>query len=145
MLTTLPYSNFKCHRANTKLYLILIYTHADCLKSIYQKEVYNKYAFKQYTSTIWQLYMLLTSDVLLLNVVLSLDNGPPKYPWGEFCTLHYSRAKKYKSQIIMYVNSIAVTALLPYPEIIGIPINLFLIPTWQYKLRLLIVFKWLAI
>ena len=29
----------------------------------------------------------------------------------------------------MYVNSIAVTALLRYPEIIGIPIKLLLIPT----------------
>ena len=41
----------------------------------------------------------------------------------------------------MFINSIAVTALLRYHEIIGIPIKLFLIPTWQYKLRLLIVFK----
>ena len=29
----------------------------------------------------------------------------------------------------MYVNSIGITALLRYPEIIGIPIKLFLIPT----------------
>ena len=41
----------------------------------------------------------------------------------------------------MYINSIAVTELLRYPEIIGIPIKLFHIPTCQYKLRLLIVFK----
>ena len=78
MLTTLPYRNFKSYCANTKLYQILIYRHADCLKSIYQKAPNNKYAFKQYTSMIWQLYMLLTSNVLLLNVVLSLENGPPK-------------------------------------------------------------------
>ena len=44
----------------------------------------------------------------------------------------------------MYINPIAVTELLCYPEIIGISIKLFLIPTWQYKLRFLIVFKWLA-
>ena len=41
----------------------------------------------------------------------------------------------------MYINSIAVTELLRYPEIIGIHIKLFLTPTWQYKLRLLILFK----
>ena len=29
----------------------------------------------------------------------------------------------------MYVNSVAVTELLRYPEIIGIPFKLFLIPT----------------
>ena len=29
----------------------------------------------------------------------------------------------------MYINSIAVKHLLRYPEIIGIPIKLFLIPT----------------
>ena len=29
----------------------------------------------------------------------------------------------------MYINSITVTELLRYPEIIGIPIKLFLIPT----------------
>ena len=29
----------------------------------------------------------------------------------------------------MYINSVAVTELLRYPEIIGIPIKLFLIPT----------------
>ena len=29
----------------------------------------------------------------------------------------------------MYINSIAVTELLRYPEIIGIPIKFFLIPT----------------
>ena len=29
----------------------------------------------------------------------------------------------------MYINSVAVTELLRYPETIGIPIKLFLIPT----------------
>ena len=81
MLTTLPYCNFKSYCANTKLYLILIYRHADCLKSIYQKVANNQYAFKQCTSMILQLYMLLTSNVLLLNLVLSLDNVLPKYLW----------------------------------------------------------------
>ena len=41
----------------------------------------------------------------------------------------------------MYINSIAVTELLRYPEIIGIPIKFFVFPTCQYKRRLLIVFK----
>ena len=72
--------------------------------------------------------MLPTSNVLLLNVVLSLDDRLPKYPEGEFCTLHLSKTK-YISHRIMYINSIAVTELLRYPEIIGIPIKLFLIPT----------------
>ena len=55
---------------------------------------------------------------------------------GEFCTLHFSKTKIYISHRITYVNSMAVTALFRYPEIIGIPIKLFLIPTGQYKLRL---------
>ena len=38
----------------------------------------------------------------------------------------------------MYISSIAGTELLRYPEIIEIPIKLFLIPTWQYNLRLLL-------
>ena len=41
----------------------------------------------------------------------------------------------------MYINSIAVTEILGYPELIGISIKLFPIPTYQYKLRLLIVIK----
>ena len=45
----------------------------------------------------------------------------------------------------MYINSVAVTELLRYSEIVGIPIKLFLISTWQYKRRILIVFKWLAV
>ena len=85
--------------------------------------------------------MLITSNVLLLNVVLSLDDRLPKYPMGE-SFVHYIFLKpKYISHRIMYINSIAVTELLRYPEIIGIPIKLFLIPTRQYKLKLLIVFK----
>ena len=78
MLATLPYCNFKSYCANTKLYLNLIYRLADGLKHIYPKASYNQCAFKQYTPMILQLYMLLTSNVLLLNVVLSLDNGLPK-------------------------------------------------------------------
>ena len=67
--------------------------------------------------------MLLTSNVLLLNVVLSLENGPPNTPEREFCTLHFSKTKIYINHRMMYVNSIAVTALLLYHEIIGIPIK----------------------
>ena len=67
--------------------------------------------------------MLVTSNVLLLNVVLSLDDE------GEFCTLYLLLNPKYISHRIMYINSIVVTELLRYPEIIGIPIKLFLIPT----------------
>ena len=33
MLTTLLYCNLELYCANTKLYLILIYRHADCLKT----------------------------------------------------------------------------------------------------------------
>ena len=68
--------------------------------------------------------MLLTSNVLLLNVVLSLDDTHE----GEFCTLHLSKTKIYNHRT-MFIYSIAVTALLRYHEIIGIPIKLFLIPT----------------
>ena len=80
MLTTLLYCNFKSYCANTKLYPILIYRHSDCLKNIYQMAANSEYAFKQYTSMKRQLYMLLTLNVLLLNVVLSLDDRLPKYP-----------------------------------------------------------------
>ena len=38
----------------------------------------------------------------------------------------------------MYVNSKAVTALLRYPEIIGIPIKLFLIPRDNISLDFLL-------
>ena len=61
---------------------------------------------------ILKLYMLLTSNVLLLNAVLSLDNGLPKDLQGDL--VHYNllfSKTKYISHIIMYVNSIAVTAL----------------------------------
>ena len=110
MLAALPYGNFKSYCANTKLYLILIYRLADCLKHIYLKAISNQYAFKQYTPMLLQLYMLLTSNVLLLNAVLSLNNGLPKYL--KVGVLHYNFLKlKYKSHRIMYVNSIAVTAL----------------------------------
>ena len=70
---------FKSYCADTKLYLILVYRHAYCFKSIYQIAANSKYAFKQYTSLKWQLYMLLTSNVLLLNVALSLDDRLLKY------------------------------------------------------------------
>ena len=84
--------------------------------------------------------MLLTSNVLLFNAVLSLDDRLPKTMRESF--VYYIFLKpKYISHRIMYISSTAVTELLRYPEIIGIPIKLFLIPTWQYKLRLLIVFK----
>ena len=78
MLAALPYCNFESYCVNTKLYLILIYGHADCLKHIYLKATNNQYAFKQYTPVLLQLYMLLTSNVLLLNAVLSRNNGLPK-------------------------------------------------------------------
>ena len=78
MLAALPYCNFKSYCANTKLYLILIYRLADCLKHIYLKATNNQCAFKQNTSMLFQLYMLLASNVLLLNAVLSLNNGLPK-------------------------------------------------------------------
>ena len=79
MLTALPYWNFKTYCANTKVYLILIYRHADSLRSIYLKAANNQYAFKHYTPMILQLYMLLTSNVLLLNAILTLDSMLPKY------------------------------------------------------------------
>ena len=78
MLAALPYCYFKSYCANTKLYLILIYRLADCLQHMYLKATNSQYAFKQYTPMLLQLYMLLTSDILLLNAVLSLKNGLPK-------------------------------------------------------------------
>ena len=49
----LPKSYFE----NTKLYLIIIYRHVVCLKKL--KEGDNRYVFKQYTTMMLQLYMLL--------------------------------------------------------------------------------------
>ena len=57
MLTTLPYYSFKSFFANTKLYIIIIYPHAVCLKT-FLKEGNSRYAFKQYTTMMLQLYML---------------------------------------------------------------------------------------
>ena len=87
MLTTLPYCNFKSYCGNTKLYLIIIHRHADCFKNVYLKATNSQYVIKQYTTMILQLYMLLTSNVLLLNAAL-LDNGLPKdLQGGGVCTL----------------------------------------------------------
>ena len=58
MLSTLPYYSFKFYFENTKLYLIITYRHADGLKT-FLKEGDNRYAFKQYTTMMLQLYMLL--------------------------------------------------------------------------------------
>ena len=80
MLAALPYCNFKSYCANTKLYLILNYRLADCDKQMYLKALNNQYAFKQYTPMLLQLYMLLTSKVLLLNAVLSLNKWAAKRP-----------------------------------------------------------------
>ena len=58
------------------------------LKRIYLKPVNNQYAFKQYTPMILKVYMLLTSNVLLLSAVLSQDNGLPKdLQWGVLNTI----------------------------------------------------------
>ena len=58
-----------------------------------------------------QLYMLLTSNVLLLNAELSLNNGLPKDLQVGFFHNNFLKLK-YESHRIMYVNSIAVAALL---------------------------------
>ena len=110
MLAALPYCNFKSYCANTKLHLILVYRLADCHTHIYLKATNNQYAFKQYTPMLLQLYMLLTSNVLLLNAVLSLNNGLPKDLQVGFLHNNFLQLK-YKSHRIIYVNSIAVTLL----------------------------------
>ena len=79
--------------------------------------------------------MLLTSNVNLLNAVLLLNDGLPKDL--QVSVLHYNfLTQKYKSHRIMYVISIAVTALpcnvnflLCFPEITGNLIKFFLILT----------------
>ena len=110
MLTTLPYCNFKSYCANTKLYLIPIYRHADCLKSNYLQSTNEQYAFKQYTPMILQLYMLLTSNVLLLNAVLSLDNWLPNDLQGGVLYTNFLNPE-YINRRILYVNFVTVTAL----------------------------------
>ena len=55
MLTTLPYYSFKSF-FNTNLYLIIINGHAVCLKT-FLNEGNSRYTFKQYTTTMLQLYM----------------------------------------------------------------------------------------
>ena len=112
MLAALPYCNFKSYCINTKLYLILIYRLADCLKHIYlkAKKINNQYAFKQNTSMLLQLYMLLTSNVLLLNAVLSLNNGLPKDLQVGF--LHYSFLKlnlKAAESCMLFYSGYSVT------------------------------------
>ena len=92
MLAALPYCNFKSYCANTKLNLILIYRLDDCLKHIYLKATNNQYALKRYTPLLLQLYVLLTSNVLLLNAVLSLNNGLSKdlqvgFKWQKLASL----------------------------------------------------------
>ena len=54
---TLNISKFYC--SNTKLLLIFIYTHADCLKSPKLNAANSQYAIKQHIHTIVQLYTLL--------------------------------------------------------------------------------------
>ena len=54
----LPYYSFKSYFANTKLYLIIVYRHAVCLKT-FLNEGNSQYVFKQYTIMMLQLYMLL--------------------------------------------------------------------------------------
>ena len=54
--------------------------------------------------------MLLISNVLLLNAVLSLNNGVSKDLQVGFLNYNFLK-QKYKSHGIMYVNAIAVTAL----------------------------------
>ena len=68
--------------------------HADCIISIYLKAANNQYAFKQYTHMILQLFMLLSSNVLLLNAVQSLVNGLPKQHtiWS---FVHYNLLKQH--------------------------------------------------
>ena len=68
MLTTLPYCYFKSYSANTKLYIILIYRHAACFKSIYLTAANSQSVYKQYTPMILQSDMLLTLIELLLTV-----------------------------------------------------------------------------
>ena len=102
---------------------------------------------------ILQLFMLLSSNALLLNAVLSLVKGLPKrLPIGSF--VHYIPQKPhYISHRIMHVNSIVVTTLpcnsiilLCYSKIIGYPINLFLILIiLTCKYNLLFLSTWLAI
>ena len=58
MLTTLPYYSLKSYLSNTKLCWTIIYWHAVCLKT-FLNEGNSRYAFKQYTDMMLQLYMLL--------------------------------------------------------------------------------------
>ena len=71
MLTTLPYCNFNSYCENTKLYLILIYRHADCFKSINLKAANSQYVFKQY------------------NTIRPLAGYGLPPPRGEFCRLYF--------------------------------------------------------
>ena len=57
MLTMLPYYSFKFYFSNTKLYRIIIYRHAVCLKTFLNGRN-SRYAFKQNTTMMLQLYML---------------------------------------------------------------------------------------
>ena len=58
MLPTLPYYSFKSYFSNTKLYRTIIYRHAVLLKT-FLNEGNRRFAFKQYTTMMLKLYMLL--------------------------------------------------------------------------------------
>ena len=58
MLTTLPYYRFKFYFSNIKLYRIIIYRHAVSFKT-FLNGGNSRYAFKQYTTMMLQLYMIL--------------------------------------------------------------------------------------
>ena len=74
------------------------------------KAANNQYAFKHYTSMIFQLFMLLSPNILLLNAVISLAMGCQKDLQGG-SVYHNVLKPHYISHRIMYVNSIAVTVL----------------------------------
>ena len=59
MLTTLPENMSESFCSNTKLYIIFIYSHADCLKSTKLNATNSRYVLKQHMHTIFQLYTLL--------------------------------------------------------------------------------------
>ena len=58
MLITLPYYSFKSYFTYTKLYRTIIYQQAVCLKT-FLNEGNSLFSFKQYTTMVLQLYMLL--------------------------------------------------------------------------------------
>ena len=94
MLINLPYSSFKSYCSNTKLYIILIYPHVDCLKALNQMQ-----QIKQPMHIILQLYTLLSFKYTTFSpCAINRPWGCQNASYADFCTPCFSKTTLYKLQ-----------------------------------------------